>query len=464
MSNPKHVELLSKGKFAVRQWITANPGTVLDWANMNLASRDLSELDLSRANLKETVLQACNLTNATLRGADLTRAQLSDARLNGADLKASNLHGANLNGADLTAADLRGANCTEANLTTAILTTAQLDGAVLKGANLIRTFLRKEDLRDAKLAGARLQQLSLEEIDLSGQDLTETKFEQTALSRAHFDKARLPGASFSHSQLLDAIFDGALLDRALFQRADLTRASLVAVSMRHASLEDANLTDANLDRADFFELHADLADFTHVRGLTRAVNLHTVRLSPNTVRDVRNFETVLVPFLEKTFSWERIRFLGRLSLFGASYSALVAIPFLYYLFDIFNRKVDVIRAWATQEVADNGVYGTAAQAVLNHLHREQVPTLSLLLLISTILLGIGATIFALLCPTRVREFSRDQWCDQFGHSLVHYWPLAWRHRRLRVLCIVLYAVGGAGVVAVLVSKLWNVFWFIVENS
>jgi hypothetical protein len=65
-----------------------------------------------------------------------------------------------------------------------------------------------------------------------------------------------------------------------------------------------------------------------------------------------------------------------------------------------------------------GPYGVGAKVILDHLHREPIPSLSLLLLISTLLLGIGATIFTLACPPRIREFNRDQWRDQLGHSLL----------------------------------------------
>src|SRR2546425_3893712 len=46
--------------------------------------------------------------------------------------------------------------------------------------------------------------------------------------------------------------------------------------------------------------------------------------------------------------------------------------------------------------------------------------------------AIGSTLYTFFCPSRIKEFSRDQWCDQIGHSLVHYWPFAWKHRGARV--------------------------------
>src|SRR5215471_16891762 len=49
-------------------------------------------------------------------------------------------------------------------------------------------------------------------------------------------------------------------------------------------------------------------------------------------------------------------------------------------------------------------------------------------LVSVISLAAASTICALACPSRVKSFSRDQWCDEHRHSLVHYWADAWKMR------------------------------------
>jgi hypothetical protein len=73
---------------------------------------------------------------------------------------------------------------------------------------------------------------------------------------------------------------------------------------------------------------------------------------------------------------------------------------------------------------------------------------------STILLAVGSTLYTFFCPSRIKEFSCDQWCDQLGHSLLHYWPLAWKHRYIRLTCAA--CVPG--------SKLWETGVFISMNT
>jgi hypothetical protein len=109
---------------------------------------------------------------------------------------------------------------------------------------------------------------------------------------------------------------------------------------------------------------------------------------------------------------------GRLPLFGASYTALILIPIVFYGLALYNDKIELIRAWAEQG-------GTVPDYLLGRLRPRPIPSQSFVVLLSTGLLAVGSTLYTFFCPSRVKEFSRDQWCDQPGRSLLHYWPLAW---------------------------------------
>jgi hypothetical protein len=67
-------------------------------------------------------------------------------------------------------------------------------------------------------------------------------------------------------------------------------------------------------------------------------------------------------------------------------------------------------------------------------------------------------------PSRLKEFSRDQWCDQLGRSLLHYWPFAWKHRSIRLTCAACYALGGVGALWVLGTKVGKTALFILQHS
>jgi hypothetical protein len=130
----------------------------------------------------------------------------------------------------------------------------------------------------------------------------------------------------------------------------------------------------------------------------------------------------------------------------------------------YNNTIDLVRAWAEQAVIspDHPLH-RLAHPILERLHRRPIPSLSLVLLVSTILLAMGSTLYTLRCPSRIKEFSRDQWCDQLGRSLLHYWPFAWKERYVRLVCAACYALGGLGAAWVLGTKVWYTALFIVKH-
>jgi hypothetical protein len=343
-----------------------------------------------------------------------------------------------------------------------------LRGAILSGAivsrdtvfldaNLAGAKLDGVALKDAKLARAQLQGVRLPGADFSGCDLSGAHFGDAWLISANFADSRLYGTHFPNADLEFAIFDGAKLNASNFRDARLGLASFVGATMKRAILTKANLTDANFDRADLDEAKIDNANFARTRGLTTTKHLHTVR------GRAKYFETVVVPPLEKYLGWERLRWIGRLPLFAASYSVLVAIPLLYYLLDLYNRNV-VLRQWAAKRQAQDATASPIARVILDHLQREAFPSLSRELLLFTLILAVAATIFAARCPPRIREFSQERWVDELERPLQTYWADSWREPWIRVLCALCYAVGGTGVVLILLTKLWRTLVLIVENS
>ena len=181
--------------------------------------------------------------------------------------------------------------------------------------------------------------------------------------------------------------------------------------------------------------------------------------------DASCFETCYRPWPERWLDWERLRVVGRLPVFGISYTALILIPLVFYGLALYNDKIELVRTWAEQVVAlPHHPLQPLAPSVLERLHPHPVPSLSLVLLASTILLAAGSTLYTFFCPSRVKEFSRDQWCDQLGRSLLHYWPLAWKYRAIRLACAACYALGGLGAAWVLGNKLWHTALFILQHS
>jgi uncharacterized protein YjbI with pentapeptide repeats len=427
MANEDHVALAKQGHKTVNQARKREPGLKLDLSGISLHGLDLSCMDLSHVNFRNTTLTNCKMRNAKLVGADLSGARLDDADLTGANLSSANFDGSALTQADLTDATVSKKTILKCDLQRAIFS-----------ANI---------LLQANIAGANLSNHDLADIDLSGRDLQHTRFQHARLSGTKLLGSNLTGADFSSSALDNANFTNANLTQASLSHANLSMAILVGASLYRANLQQANLTEADVTDADFCEAILQDSIFDGVIGTFRARNLRT----SNVERDVRYFANVVREWPERWFDWERIRIAGRLPLFGVSYSALILIPAYIYALEIYNRWVNAAKAWAEGP----SLPASASKTILAHLHEEPTPSKWGLLLASTFLLAIASTIYTLRCPSRVKSFSRDEWCDEHGHSLVHYWADAWKWRPLRLLCAAMYLLGGLGAGGVLALKVWN---------
>jgi uncharacterized protein YjbI with pentapeptide repeats len=403
---------------------------------IDLRGADLRNLDLRSAPLEDAQMNGCNLCGTKLDHADLTKASIDDASFDRATLRSARLASATLSNASLKGADLSDCDCTGANFTNAHLRDIVVNEKTsFQQANLQGAHIDPSMLSRCQIAGAHLASLDLSEIDLSSRHLVATSFSGCTLDGANFTDAILSRASFHGALRRRCVFVGATLDR--------------------ASFNNANLDHANISRANFFEANLNSSSMEQATGAHLARNLLTTKIDRN--GNVRYFETVVRPPPERWVDWERIRVVGRLPLFAASYAGLIVIPLYIYILDIYNQKIDALREWASRLPGDTA-------AILKHLHKEPVPDSFALLLASTICLAIASTIYALACPSRVKEYSADQWRYELGHSLVHYWPDAWKHRTLRLICASLYVVGGLGAGYILLTKLWRVAVILYRSS
>lgn len=409
-----------------QEWITRNPQALENWRRQNPHQLlDCAEIDLSNVSLEGRDLSYIDFTGADFQGAVLSSSSFKKSKLERANFDAANLANANLKGADLSRANFRGAVLIGARLEDALYERTIFDGAKLDGCSVTQ--------------GANMRGSSFVRASLKTCVLRFVSFESCDLSHSRIDDSNCANACFDHAELKEASLKNANLVGCSFYRSILLGASLELADLEKATLEGAFLRETSVSGAKFM----------FVRGLSRCYDLDRVRIGNSLPSYV---DLVSVPAIDRLLSWDMLRVVGRLPLFAVSYFALILMPFLFYLLEMFNNKVDQIRKVAASVPAES-MRGFLAKGILDHLHAEPVPRLSFLLFICTIVLAIGATIYAVLCPPRIKEFSRDQWRDQLGRSLLHYLPFSWKHRWARLACAACYALGGGGVLLVLLSKL-----------
>ena len=397
MAIQEHLQQLSRGADHVRQWQAEHPGVTLDFSGADLSGNDLNGYYLPDANFTR-----CTLTNAKLNSAILPRAKFHGCLMENVELHL----------ADLTDAELMGANLTGAKLENATLTRTDLTGANLPRATLPIPGFAKAKLLQVNFQYCIFDGAVLPEISFVKADLSYASFVNAKLAGAHFDGSNLTGANFERATLPGAFFIGCQLSNIKFPSANLSNCNF-----ERAFLTAADLSGAQIFGADFHESTIDRAIFKQVRGATLALHLGTTQAHP----DARYFDQVELNFFDgRHCDWERARVFGRLPLFTASYTALIAIPFVAYGYSIYNDAVQSLRDRAERAISGpDDSYRVVARAVLDNAHFVRMPAWSLELLLATALLAIASTIYALRCPSRRTHFAGRL------ESARHRDPVAW---------------------------------------
>lgn len=414
MANPEHIKILNLPK-----------QEIIDWINPN---RENNTLDLSNA--------------------DFTGKNISDIYLGFANLENANFKGVTLNNIDLTEANLKGANFHKATLKDVRFIQSNLSGANFQEATTDKAQLIRVNLTNTNFQNAKITNTHIQESDLSGANFQEAIFISTNFNL----EKKTNSANFKKIKFIDSNLSQYNLSNSDFQDADFSNTTFLNVNFDNSKFKGTN----------FYETTITNTTFNKSQALNQAKNLLTTKL---TEKGAQYFEFCERNWLNRYIDWEILRVMGKLPVFGASYLALFFIPLFFYILAKYNENIEVFKLWATNITPTNPEHIVVfANAITSKLTPIAVPEQSLTILLSTILLAIGSTLYTLFCPSRIKEFSRDQWVDQLGKPLIHYWPLAWRYPVIRVICLLAYFLGAVGILWVMAGKLWDVMIFIINYS
>jgi hypothetical protein len=86
------------------------------------------------------------------------------------------------------------------------------------------------------------------------------------------------------------------------------------------------------------------------------------------------------------------------------------------------------------------------------------------LLVGTVLLAAGSSVYLVRCPPRVQRFSDVEWRDEIRGSPFHYAPLAFSRPLSRVCVAAALTLGGTLTGLVALWKLWDMGWFVLKHG
>ena len=337
----------------------------------------------------------------------------------------------------LTGKNLQGLDLTPCTFQKARLENVTFDKCRLMGCDLTHATYRSVVFRETVLTKTKLHTSIFENTAFRGCECTDTaiglshftltSFERTDLSRVNFGNSNFKESQFSDCVLSLAEFSGNLAG-VVFRRCQL----------RRATFRGTCLDGADVGESDFFECFFQQCSLSGVRNAYSALNLETSRLNQQN----SYFDQCERNWQEKWCDWECLRTLGRMPVFTVSSSLLLYLVASIYVIGQYNDKLEVVRGWGEHLKQGNAAARSLGDLILEKVQFFPISWQVDALLTATVMLAIASMLFAIGCPAEVKAYSRAEWVYSLQRSLLHYWPLSWKKRPLRIVCGSLYLIGG----------------------
>lgn len=376
-----------------------------DLRDVDLAGVELFESDLSNSNLKgrnlsvhKSLFTTCNLSNADLRNS-IMRVRFQDCTLTGTKFDEARLD-------DVVFSDKCQGSTTQ--FVNSRFLNVNISGCVLKRANFRAACIDHLEIRETKILKG----------DFSDTTGSKLQVRESQLQGCHFDRTKIGFVDFAGTnKLVGTVFVNATLRKAEFTGADLTDADF-----SHAMLEDADLSGATVDHADFTGASGLFGRYTGILG------------------GIRGERRARFGDQKDRFTWEFLRKVGRIPLFGVSNLAIIIILLMVAGARWYNAQVEV---WQTEP------HITGLDQLLQNLHDIHLPWHLGVTLFAIVLLAAASGIYKYGCPEEIDQYSSTQWEIEHSRPLITYFSLSHSKKGWRRVSDRLYLLGIGWTVAYL---------------
>ena len=302
-----------------------------------------------------------------------------------------------------------------------------------------------------------------ESFDLSEADLRKEDLSRRDLKNADLWCARLEWTDLTGTQLQNATLTEAHMDHAILDEADLTEAKLKGAFLTNARLWGTRLESADISPADFNGAIVCNAKFAKA-DCSHANFIKTIGLCGpycGSFDDIQKSETAVYTYSwDRPCSWEVIRKVGQIPLFGISYFSIFAIviwtSITRWLNAVISSLKDLTIAWV--EALPTSVPGLVDMIA----GIPNVPIYGKVkwTLAAIICIAVATTLYKFRCPPQIQEFTEARWAFELRRPLIEY--RAWKYSRLtsRWLTAIFYVIGIMWVTSILIRRIGGTFIYL----
>jgi len=260
-------------------------------------------------------------------------------------------------------------------------------------------------------------------------------FSSLNLASIDFSKAMLEGSKFEHCDLSNSDFSHTVLKSTTFVDCNLS-----CVDFKGASLKKTNFDCVDLANADFRES----STISQIGRLT--LKFESLGFP--------KYDQSGIPLWDKFFSWDKLRFMKSINILVPSYGGLILTVLYLNGVSAYNLIVSKL----------NSIIVDAPEFAHFQLIEFAEPgTRHIWVLVAFLFFAIASTVF-LICPSRITDFSREEWGSRLRQPLLIYDHSSWSMRWLRILCSSLLLAGGLIAAIILGLAIYRQVEFIATHT
>jgi len=87
-----------------------------------------------------------------------------------------------------------------------------------------------------------------------------------------------------------------------------------------------------------------------------------------------------------------------------------------------------------------------------------------MILLDSVILAIGTTIYRLWCPHRVQEFSETRWVEEHRHARLLYFQASWSRKPAQWLALLFTTAGGLLAGGLILERLFVAMRYVLRWS